>query len=139
MTERKETVIDAEGAVLGRLASEVAKQLLMGQKIVIVNAEKAIVSGEPARTTKRFFEKRERGSHKGPFYPKQPDRLLRHVIRGMLPHRKQRGRDALKNLKVFIGCPQNYVSSEKIGKSAEELSCKHITLAELCRKLGAKI
>ncbi len=132
-----EKVIDADGAVLGRLASEVAKELLMGQKIIIVNAERAVISGEPSRTFKRFLEKRQRGSHKGPFYPKQPDRLLRRVVRGMLPYKKQRGRDALKNLKVVIGNPG--CSAEKIGKSARELTHKYLTLAELCAKLGAKI
>ncbi len=133
-----EKVIDADGAVLGRLASEVAKELLMGQKIIIVNAERAVISGEPSRTFKRFLEKRQRGSHKGPFYPKQPDKVLRRVIRGMLPYKKQRGRDALKNLRVMTGCPAG-CSAEKIGKSARELTHKYLTLAELCAKLGAKM
>jgi len=130
-------IIDADGAVLGRLASEVAKQLLMGQKITIVNAEKAVVSGEPSRTFKRFLEKRQRGSHRGPFYPKQPDRLLRRVVRGMLPYRKERGRNALRNLKVVVGNPG--YPAEKIGKRAEKLTSKYMTLTELSKKLGAKI
>lgn len=132
-----EKIIDADGAVLGRLASEVAKLLLTGQKITIVNAEKAVVSGEPSRTFKRFLEKRQRGSHKGPFYPKQPDRLMRRVVRGMLPYKKERGRNALKNLKVVVGNPS--LTAEKIGKRAETLEHKYMTLAELCEKLGAKI
>lgn len=135
-------VIDAEGAVLGRLASRVAKMLLEGEKIIIVNAEKTIISGRPEMVLERFKEKRERGSpKKGPFYPRYPDKIIRRVVRGMLPYKKYKGKNAFKNLKVFIGCPENYknkIQAKELVKTADELNCKFVTLGEICKKLGAK-
>src|SRR5665647_3512969 len=83
------TVIDANGLILGRLASTVAKQLLSGDdKIYIVNAEKAIISGSKAATLREYRETRERGATEfGPYFPKRPDRILKRTIRGMLPYK----------------------------------------------------
>ncbi len=129
-------IVDAENQVLGRLASKTAKELLKGEQIIIINAEKSVISGNPEATIKRFFEKLERGdTKKGPFYPKYPDRILRRVVRGMLPYKKQRGAQAYRRLKVYVGNPEN-VNGEKISKSVEELKAKYITLADLCKRLG---
>lgn len=131
-------IVDAQGAILGRLASKVAKELLKGEQVVIINAEKAIVSGNPDAIIDRYLAKIHRGDpHKGPFYPKQPDRLLRRVVRGMLPYKKQRGRIAFKKLKVFTGNPNN-LQGEKISKTTEELKAKYLTLAEISKELGWK-
>ncbi|MEM4593785.1 MAG: uL13 family ribosomal protein, partial [Zestosphaera sp.] len=46
---RREIVIDAEGAILGRLASRIAQLLKEGYEVYVVNAEKAVVSGEKQR------------------------------------------------------------------------------------------
>jgi len=132
-------IIDGDGAILGRLASKVSKELLRGQQIVVINAEKIIVSGNPKAIIKRFMEKREKGSHhKGPFYPRYPDRIFRRVVRGMLPYKRDRGRKAYKRLKVYIGNPDN-LKGEKLGKNVDDLRSKYITLKDLSKKLGAKI
>ena len=131
-------IVDAQGAILGRLSSRVAKMLLKGEDIIIINAEKVVVSGNPKAVLKRFFERRERGTPlKGPFYPKYPDRILRRAIRGMLPYKKDRGRKALKRLKVYMNNPKN-LKGEKISKSLDELKVKYITLEEISKELGAK-
>lgn len=134
-----ETIIDATDAVLGRLSAKVAKKLLEGEKIIIVNAEKAVISGKPKMVLKRFQEKREK-THlkKGPFFHKYPDKLIRRAIRGMLPYKKDKGRKAFKNLRVFIGQPKKYEKAEKIGKSMNDLECKFIKVGDICEKLGAK-
>lgn len=133
-------VVDADGAVLGRLASHLAKRLLMGEDIIVVNAEKAVTSGSPAVIKKRFFEKRTRGDRiKGPFYPRYPDALIKRVVRGMVPHKKARGVTALKNLKVFMGVPEQYKGkAQKAAKQAADLTCKYMTLGDVCAGLGAK-
>lgn len=133
-------VVDAEGVVLGRFASYLAKRLLMGENIVVVNAEKAVITGEPRMVKERYLSKRLRGDpHKGPFYPRYPDKLLKRVVRGMLPYKQQKGRQALARLKVYMGVPKEYQGkAQKVGKSVNDLSCKYITLAELCKTLGAK-
>jgi large subunit ribosomal protein L13 len=134
----RQVIVDAEGAILGRLASLIAKRLLLGEKIIVINAEKAVLSGSPERVFERFQAKRERGSAlKGPFYPKRPDMVLRRVVRGMLPRKKAKGREAYRRLKVYIGNPKNY-QGEKLAKTKDSLACKYVTLAEVCRKLGWK-
>ncbi len=127
-------IIDADGAVLGRLASTVAKKLLMGEEITIINSEKAIVTGNPEVIIKKYIANRNRcNPTQGPFYPRYPDTLVRRVIRGMLPYKKERGRKALKNLKVFIG--SNNMTGVPLKK---QINCKFVTVGEICEKLGAK-
>jgi large subunit ribosomal protein L13 len=126
--------------VLGRLASHLAKRLLMGEDIIVVNAEKAVISGSPEVVKKRYFEKRTRGDRiKGPFYPRYPDMVIKRVVRGMVPHKKSRGITALKNLKVYMGVPAQYKDkAQKATKQSTDLSCKYMTLGNMCAGLGAK-
>lgn len=135
-------IYDAENQILGRLSSVVAKQLLKGEKIVVVNAERTVLSGNPKFTQKKYMEKYQRGDmYKGPFFPKQPDGILRRTVRGMLPFHKPTGRNAYRNLKVFIGLPEEFKNKklEKIENAdASKLKTKYITLGELSAWLGAK-
>jgi len=129
-------IIDAEHAIVGRLASFVAKKLLEGENIEIINAEKAIITGDPKVILEKYLEKINRGSpHHGPFYPRQPHRILRRVIRGMLPYKTARGRNALKRLKVYIGVPEN-LKGKEAKTMKEEKRCKYITLLELSKRIG---
>jgi len=131
-------VIDATGAVAGRLASVVAKMLLQGEEVVIVNAEKAIISGDPQAIIRKFKERREIGSvRKGPYYPRMPDRILRRMVRGMLPREQKKGRDAYKRLRVYIGVPEGLPEPEKIESVIKKFD-KYITLGDLSRELGAR-
>ena len=132
-------VVDADGAVLGRLAALLAKRLLMGEHITVVNAEKIVVSGDPQWTSRWFLHKRQRGdTSKGPFYPRYPDRLFKRVLEGMLPE-NVRGREASKRLTVHIGTPEELKGkAQKVGKNVKELRCKHASLGEICGFLGAK-
>ena len=117
-------IVDAEGAILGRLATKIAKELLKGENITIINVEKIIITGNPDAIKKRFFEKRNKGDpKKGPFYPRQPDRLLKRVVRGMLPYKKEKGKKAFRRLKVFIGNSNN-LKGEKISNTLEDVKCK---------------
>lgn len=132
-------IVDADGLILGRLATRIAKELLKGESFTIINSEKAIITGNPDATFNRIFIKRKRGDPiKGPFYPRYPDKILKRVVRGMLPYKKDKGRKALRRLKVFIGNPDN-LKGEKIGKTVEDIKCKYITLKDLCKELGAKL
>jgi len=132
-------IIDADGAILGRLAANTAKDLLRGENITVVNIEKAIITGNPNSTTRRYFEKREKGDpNKGPFYPRYPDKLFKRVVRGMLPYKKDKGMKAFRRLKVFVGNPDN-LKGEKVGKSVVGIRCKYISVKDMCKKLGAKV
>lgn len=146
--EERIVVIDAEGSVAGRLASVVAKRLLRGENIVIINAEKAIITGKPQRIIKEYMKRvSEWRTHYnpkklGPKIPKRPDRVLKRMVRGMLPHKKPRGRLAYKRLKVYIGIPEDIDFSKAI-KVKEAMrkneTVPFITLRELYKMLGGNL
>ncbi|MCD4771300.1 50S ribosomal protein L13 [archaeon] len=99
-------IYDGEGAVFGRLASVVAKDLLKGENVDVVNCEKIIISGDKKLLAKKILTKREMGSGgsmKGPKYPRVADKLVKRMIRGMLPRDRAKGRDAFRNLKCYVG------------------------------------
>jgi len=96
-------IVDADGLILGRMASKVAKSLLNGNKVIILNAEKAIISGKKKSKVAEAKEFLEVGSPKrGPFHYRRPDRILRKTVRGMLPIRQPKGKSVLKRLRVSI-------------------------------------
>lgn len=110
-------VVDGKGHLLGRLASIVAKQLLSGQRIVIVRAEEAVVSGTLFRNKFKyltFLRKRvNTNPRRGPFHHRSPSKILHRAIRGMSPHKSKRGALALKKLKIFEGCPAPFDKKKK--------------------------
>ncbi len=126
--------IDAKDMVLGRLASTVAKELLKGEDVCVVNAEKAVIVGRPESTLSEYKEKRARGDpYHGPFFPRTPERIFKRTVRGMLPYKTARGREALKRLKVFISIPTGFQEKEfMVVKDAENRGeQKFVTLEKL--------
>ena len=114
MSTQGTTIIDAEGLILGRMASVVAKRLLNGERIEIVNAESAVVSGKKKMVIKERKDFLEVGGPtKGPFHYRRPNAIIRRTIRGMLPRRKPRGREAYGRLKVHIGVPREFNGVER--------------------------
>jgi large subunit ribosomal protein L13 len=134
------TVFDAEGLILGRMATQIAKRLLNGDEIVIVNAEKAVISGRKrskVNEVKEFLE--VGGVGYGPFHNRRPDRIVRKTVRGMLPFRQPKGKQAYKRLKVFIGVPDDLKNQkmETVGDAqASKLKCAYFTVGELSREIG---
>lgn len=135
-------IYDASNQILGRLASRIAKDLLKGERVFVINCERAVISGNPKKTLEIYLKKIHRGDvKKGPFFPKTPDGIFRRTVRGMLPWKKAKGRKAFKNLKVFIGVPEELKGKEfkKFENAdAKKLKCKFIYLSELSTSLGAK-
>lgn len=134
-------IIDADGAILGRMCTSIAKMLLENESIAIVNAEKAIISGKKSTIKNRYRKKREVGTYrKGPFFPRMPDRLVKRTIRGMIPYQTPNGREAFKRLKCYMGVPKEFEGSnfEKIG-FAEKKPAEFMTVEDLSKALGAKI
>ena len=107
-----------------------------------MNAEKAVLSGKPKWKVAFYLQKIHRGDPiHGPFFPKQPNLILRRTIRGMIPWDKTRGREAFKNLRVYIGVPEEFQGKqfEKVSLAdAAKLKIKSITLGDLSIQLGAK-
>ncbi|CAI7620680.1 hypothetical protein DTO013E5_9083 [Penicillium roqueforti] len=112
-------VIDGKGHLLGRLASTVAKQLLNGQKIVVVRCEALNISGEFFRAKLKYHAylrkmTRFNPTRGGPFHFRAPSRILYKAIRGMMPHKTARGAAALERLKVFEGVPPPYDKKKRV-------------------------
>ncbi len=136
------TVVDASGLVLGRAASLIAKRLLNGESIIVVNAEKSIVIGARRQVLAHYTAARARGSvRSGPHFPRYPDRIFRRTVRGMLPHLKTRGKVAFRRLEVHIGVPNQWKSqpTQTIdGAKARPALRPPMTLEEISRLLGAR-
>lgn len=111
-------VIDGKGHLLGRLASTVAKELLNGQKIVVVRAEALNISGEFFRNKLKYHDYLRKGTRfnktHGPFHFRAPSRIFYKAVRGMISHKTARGKAALERLKVFEGCPTPYDKKKKV-------------------------
>ncbi len=132
-------VIDATGLILGRMATQVAKLALAGEQVNIINCEKAVVSGSKSKIKKRQKLRKIGGPFHGPFYPKRADRIVKRAIRGMLPYKQPRGRDALKRIKCYIGQPENVEVKEIISlpkASKERIAViKTITLQKISEQI----
>lgn len=111
-------VVDGKGHLLGRLASTVAKQLLNGQKVVVVRCEALNISGEFFRNKLKYHDYLRKGTRynptKGPFHFRAPSRILYKAIRGMISHKTARGKAALERLKVFDGIPPPYDKKKRV-------------------------
>ena len=125
--------IDGEDAILGRLGSFVAKQLLRGSEVVVINSEKVIIVGSKDVIMAKIRSIRKKGgaSQKGPQMPKPADRLLKRKIRGMLPWDRSKGRAAYKRLKCFIGNPLSEAEAKNLKKIKYEVTGKYMTLAQV--------
>ncbi|MEM2118007.1 MAG: 50S ribosomal protein L13 [Candidatus Bathyarchaeia archaeon] len=139
-TTKPLTIINAEELILGRMASVIAKRLLNGEEIVIVNAEKAVLSGKKKSKVAEAKEFLEVGSPKmGPFHPRRPDRIVRRTVRGMLPYKQPKGKQAYKRLRVFMGLPEEFKNQkmETIeAAQAKKLTCPYFTIGEFAKELG---
>jgi large subunit ribosomal protein L13 len=137
-------IIDASNLIMGRLASYVAKQAMLGNKVDIVNSEKAVISGKRENVFNDYLSKREMGTpFKGPFISRLPDRLLRRAIRGMLPYKKPRGREAYKKIMCYTGVPNEFKDKKFTTIESANISklpnLKFTDLRTLSKRLGAKI
>ena len=133
-------IVNAEGLILGRMASKVAKKLLNGEEIVIVNAEKIIISGKrksKIAEAKQFLE--VGAPERGPFHYRRPDRIVRKTVGGMLPIKQPKGKNALARLKVFMGVPEelkNQKTETFTEAQATKLKGPSLTLGELAKEIG---
>ena len=118
LDQRKWHVIDAKGAVLGRLAAQVANVLRgknkpvytahldAGDFVVVINAEKVVVTGKK-ETQKTFmsysgWKGGERYRTVEQVRAKTPEKLITHAVRGMVP-KNRLGRVLMTKLKVYKG------------------------------------
>jgi large subunit ribosomal protein L13 len=134
------TLVNAEGLIVGRMCSKVAKRLLNGEEVIILNAEKAVFSGKKKSKVLEAHIFLEVGAPvRGPFHYRRPDRFLRKTVRGMVPYKQPKGKAAYGRLKVFMGVPLDLKNQQMITfeeASAANLKGPHFTLGELAKEIG---
>ncbi len=133
-------VVNAEGLILGRMSSQVAKKLLNGEEVIIVNAEKSVLSGKKKSKIAEAHKFLEVGApERGPFHYRRPDRIVIKTVRGMLPMKKTKGKNALALLKVFMSVPEelkNQKPEDLPDAQASKLKGPQFTLGELASQIG---
>uniref|UniRef100_A0A8I3XDG0 Large ribosomal subunit protein uL13 n=1 Tax=Callithrix jacchus TaxID=9483 RepID=A0A8I3XDG0_CALJA len=111
-------VLDGRGHLLGRLAAIVAKQILLGRKVVVVRCEGINISGNFYRNKLKYlaFLRMQMNSNpsRGPCHFRAPSHIFWRTVRGMLPHKTKRGRAALDRRKVFDGIPPPYDQKKRM-------------------------
>ena len=139
----QEEIVDATNLILGRMATYVAKQALKGKRVVVLNAERAVISGTKGRVVARAKQKLQTrtlaSQEKAPTHPRRPDTYVRRVIRGMLPWKKPRGKEAFHRVRVFIGTPPDYQGKPtvRIGDAdASRLRVPYISVHQLSEEIG---
>lgn len=105
-------IVDGRDHLLGRLCSVVAKELLAGQKVVIVRCDEIVISGSITRNRVKYAQFRAKKMNtnpgRGPFHFKSPARMVWRTIRGMIHQKSARGQAALGRLSTFEGIPHPY-------------------------------
>jgi len=138
-------IINAENKLVGRFATIAAKQALLGQDVVVINCEKAYVSGPKPHLKSEFIRKEAQGEWaRGPHYPRQSDRIVKRMIRGMIPYKSARGRVAYQKVMCYNGIPAVFADKEyyKLPETTDIKklpNLKYTAIGEISKLLGAKI
>ena len=143
MSTESTVYVDASNQIAGRLSSKVAKLIISGKRVVVVNAEKALISGSRTSVVTEWTKKLELSSRVnpiyGPIHPRRPDNILRRMVRGMVPRKKPKGALAMKRLRVYIGVPSE-VSGSKMTQFEDTAASRpipvYVTMADLSKSLG---
>ncbi|MEM4969805.1 MAG: 50S ribosomal protein L13 [Sulfolobales archaeon] len=142
--QSKVVVIDAQNTILGRMCTIIAKLLLEGYRVYVVNAEKAVVSGERRRVIEGYKLFLEVRTHRNPYKrgirrPRTPINIIKRTVRGMLPKENTKGFEALRRLKVYVGVPEELSRLPRIrilDADVSRLAGKYVYLADIARELG---
>jgi large subunit ribosomal protein L13 len=144
-TQESIIVIDATNCIAGRMCSHVSKLLMEGSRVAVVNAEKAMLSGNRYKTIELYKEHLSINSvtnpiH-GPFHPRRPDTILSKMVRGMVPKRKPGGMAAFKQLRVYMGVPER-MKGAKMQSFADSKITKpqsyYVSIGEVAKQIGWK-
>ncbi|MFW6004678.1 MAG: 50S ribosomal protein L13 [Halodesulfurarchaeum sp.] len=133
-------VVDARDCVLGRVATQVAERALEGDRVAVVNAEESVITGRREDVLSKYEDRAELGSDRGPAYPRRPDRIFKRSVRGMVPFKKETGREALSNVRIYVGNPHDKDATVLEDTSIDRLSTtRFVTLGEVAAHLGANV
>ncbi len=136
-------VVDGTNLIAGRLSSCVAKLLLEGNRVSVINCENIMISGHRKNIVEEYKQFLEIASilhpKHGPFHPRRPDTIISRMIRGMLPRDKPSGKSALARLRAYMGVPHDLTSFKKIqfdDAKIRKSAANYITMEELAKTVG---
>jgi len=136
-------VVDGTNLIAGRLSACVAKLLLEGNRVSIINCENIMISGTRKNIIgeyKKFLEVASILHPKhGPFHPRRPDTIISRMVRGMLPRDKPSGKSALERLRAYMGVPNEIKSLKKIqfdDAKIRKSAANYVTMTELAKNVG---
>ena len=129
--------------MLGRVSSIAAKKALLGYTVEVINCEEAVVSGRKLNILAHYERRLDRKApNKGPFLYRRPDMFVRRTIRGMLPFKRSRGREAYKNVICHVGVPPELKDSKAVvfedTKMEKLKTADTLKLKEICGRIGAR-
>jgi large subunit ribosomal protein L13 len=141
--DKQQIIVDGTNHLAGRLGSSVAKLLLQGNRVTIVNCEKIMISGRRKNIVQNYKDFLAIASilhpEHGPYHPRRPDTIVAKMIRGMLPRKKPSGWTAYKRLRTYIGVPSGLGSSERTVFEKAKITrptANYTTIADLAREVG---
>jgi large subunit ribosomal protein L13 len=139
-----EIYIDASNLIVGRMVSYAAKKALLGNIVKILNCESAIITGNRKDILRKYSERRQKGTPtKGPFFPRMPDRFVRRVVRGMLPYKKPRGKEAFQRVMCYLGVPEQFKDKKMITLASAHVSktktLRFLSVKGICANMGGKV
>ena len=135
-------IINAEGLVAGRLASKIAKEVIKGENVIVFNASKAIIVGKESAIMPKYSQRVNArvlsNPLYGPKYHRIPSKMLRRMVKGMLPNKSRTAERLIKQLEIFNDTPKEIDVSKAITYSETKCNDKHefMYLEDLAKKLG---
>ena len=136
--------IDGKSLILGRLATVVAKKALLGETVNVFNCDEVVITGTKAHLSAEYKRKREMGTHStGPFHARVSFKFVKRSIRGMIPYKKPKGREAFDRIRCFNNLPEEFKATklETIEKANidNSLMSAYLSVKEICKLMGGKV
>jgi|TARA_Y100000310_G_C20649030_1_gene798316 large subunit ribosomal protein L13 len=131
-------IVDGNDLIIGRASTVIAKKLMMGEKVDVINCEEMVITGGKKNVFDKYKRKKIMGvPSKGPFQPKRPDMFVKRIIRGMVPYKQPKGRDAFKRVKCYIGKGvEGEAQTIKVASIDKVPNLKYVKVKDICKELG---
>jgi large subunit ribosomal protein L13 len=131
-------IIDGNDLIVGRASTVIAKRLMMGEKVDVINCEEMVITGSKKNVFAKYTRIKTMGvPSKGPFQPRRPDMFVKRIIRGMVPYKQPKGRDAFKRVKCYIGKGVEGESKTIEVASIDKVpNLKYVKIKDICKELG---
>lgn len=137
-------IVDVKGLIAGRIASTIAKAVTKGERVIVLNAEEAVIVGNPEATMEKYnvrtHVKVHSNPHFGPKYERIPSKMFRRMVKGMLSNKPRTSVKYTRLVTVYNKTPKLVPTGEI--KTFEEFRNnerhRSMTLGEIASALGGK-